>query len=386
MIYKRAGMKIALVAPFFTPFVKSNEYWLATHLAKAGHEVHFITSSAKAPREYDKITGTIDLPFQVRYVKTIASIKENPVVLSLKKFLDDSYNVFLLQEDYPLICHAAFHYARKHHIPVAVSSERYYYPKDILKRLPLHFFDKTVNRRLWKGCNLITTHTHAAKAFLSEIGADGRKISVIPTGVDTQSFIPVNDRSFREKHSVGNKMLILTVARLNEYKGLSYLIQAMEQVVSKNKAVHLIILGKGSQEKALRSLIERLNLQDYITIDTEVISNEKMPAIYSSADLYVQPSIIEPFGIAVLESMACSKPVIGTTVGGMIDTITDKQTGFLVPPANVQALADRIGYLCREQQIRENFGRKGRERALSLFDWTVVIEQYEDAISSIIKA
>jgi len=379
-------MKIALVAPFFTPFVKSNEYWLATHLVRAGHEVHFITSSARAPREYQKVASDIVLPFQVRYVKTVTSIKENPIVLSLREYLDNSYDIFLLQEDYPLICHMAFHYASKHRIPVVISSERYYYPKDILKRLPLCFFDKTVNRRLWRGCNLITTHTRAAKVFLSEIGANETKISVIPTGVDAQSFVPVNDRSFREKHGVGKKMLILTVARLHPYKGLNYLIQSMEQVVNVNKDVHLIILGKGTQEKALRSLIERLNLRDHISIDTEVISNEKMPAVYTTADLYVQPSIIEPFGIAVLEAMACGKPVIGTSVGGMLDTVVDNKTGFLVPPADVYALANRISYLCEEHKLREEFGQRGRDRALSLFDWTVVVRQYENAISRIINA
>jgi glycosyltransferase involved in cell wall biosynthesis len=378
-------MKIAIVAPFFTPFVKSNEYWLATHLARAGHDVHFITSSAKAPREYNKHTGVLALPFQVRYVKTITTLKENPIVLSLREHLDNSYDAFLLQEDYPLICHIAFHYARKHRIPSVVSCERYYYPQDIFKRLPLQFFDKTVNRSLWNGCNLITTHTHAAKAFLSEIGADKTKISVIPTGVDTQSFVPVDDSSFREKHGIGTKLLILTVARLHPYKGLTYLIQSMEQVVSKNKGVHLIILGKGSQEEALRSLIVRLNLQDYITIDTEVISNEKMPAIYSSADLYVQPSIIEPFGISVVEAMSCSKPVIGAAVGGMLDTVVDNQTGFIVPPTDVHQLADRISCLCEKHKLREDFGEKGRERTLSIFDWTVVARQYENAISRIMR-
>ena len=378
-------MKIALVAPFFTPFVKSNEYWLATHLVRAGHEVHFITSSAKAPREYKNVDSTIVFPFHVSYAKTIVSIKEYPVVLSLREYLDDSYDVFLLQEDYPLICHIAFQYALKRRIPVIVSSERYYYPRDLFKRLPLLFLDKTFDRGLWKGCNLITTHTYAAKAFLSKIGADETKISVIPTGIDAQSFVPMKDNSFREKHGAVGKILILTVARLHPYKGLNYLIQSMEQVVSVNKDVKLIILGKGHQEDSLRTLIETLHLQSHITIDTEVISNEKMPAVYNTADLYVQPSVIEPFGIAVLEAMACSKPVIGTSVGGMLDTVVDNKTGFLVPPADIQSLAKRISYLCKDNKLREEFGKKGRDRALSLFDWSVVSRQYENYIRQIIK-
>jgi glycosyltransferase involved in cell wall biosynthesis len=99
-----------------------------------------------------------------------------------------------------------------------------------------------------------------------------------------------------------------------------------------------------------------------------------------------RPSIIEPFGIAVLEAMACGKPAIGTSVGGMLDTVVDNQTGFLVPPADVQSLADRINYLCKDNKLREGFGQRGRDRALSLFDWSVVSRQYENYVSQIIKA
>lgn len=204
--------------------------------------------------------------------------------------------------------------------------------------------------------------------------------------MDAQTFVPMSDSSFRMKHGAEGKILILSVSRLHPYKGLNYLIQSIEQVVSVNKDVHLVILGKGHQEASLRVLIETLHLQNYITIDTEVISNEKMPAVYASADLYVQPSVIEPFGISVLEAMACGKPVVGAAVGGMIDTVVDNQTGFLVPPADVQSLANRISYLCKDNKLREEFGKRGRDRALSLFDWLVVSRQYESYISKIIKA
>jgi glycosyltransferase involved in cell wall biosynthesis len=296
------------------------------------------------------------------------------------------YDIFLLGEDYPLICHIAFHYAKRRRIPVVFYSERYYYPKDLFKRIPLLILDKTMNRSLWKGCNLITTHTNATKDFLVRVGADGRKIFVIPTGVDVQTFVPMSDSSFRLKHGADGKILILSVSRLHPYKGLNYLIHSMEKVVSVNRNVHLVILGKGHQEDYLRSLIETLHLQNHVTIDTEVISNDKMPAVYASVDLYVQPSIIEPFGISVLEAMACGKPVVGATVGGMLDTVVDNQTGFLVSPADVQSLADRIIYLCKDNKLREEFGQRGRDRALSLFDWSVVSRQYEDFISQIIKA
>ncbi len=376
-------MKIAIVTPFFTPFVKGNEYQLASYLARAGHEVHVIASSAKAPREYLESNYDLQLPFQVRYVRTIAALKENPLVLSIDQYMDKDYDILLLQEDYPLICHMAFRFARRNSVPTIVSSERYYYPRDLLKGFPLKALDRTLNRVLWRGCNLITTHTSAAKAFFSSVGAEGSRIRVIPAGVDVETFNPQSEDSFRRKHGAEGKVLILSVARLHPYKGLTYLIRAMEQVVRDNKEVCLIILGKGPQESSLRRLIMALNLEDFVTIDTEVVPNELMPEVYASADIYVQPSIIEPFGIAVLEAMACGKAVIGASIGGMLDTIADGETGFLVPPKEVSSLANRLSHLVNNTALREEMGREGRVRVLSRFDWAVVKGMYEEAIQSI---
>jgi len=376
-------MKIAMVAPFFTPFVKGNEYQLASYLAKAGHQVDIITSSAKGPREYRESSYNPECPFQVRYVKTMAVIQQNPIMLSIRQYMDTEYDVLLLQEDYPPICHLAFRFAKSNLIPTIVSSERYYYPSDPFKGLPLRILDKTLNRRLWKGCNLITTHTTAAKAFFSTIGAEESKIEVIPTGVDVQAFRPLSNDSFRRRQGAGGKVLILSVARLHPYKGFSYLINALEHVVRDNKEVHLTIWGRGPQEDSLRRLIMALNLEDFVTIDTGVVPNELMPEVYASADIYVQPSFIEPFGISVLEAMACGKPVIGTKTGGMLDTIVDGETGFLVAPKEVLALADRLSYLASNAALREEMGRGGRARVLARFDWAIVEGMYEQAIQRI---
>lgn len=378
-------MKIGIVVPFFTPFVKGNEYQLASYLVRAGHEVHIITSSAKAPREYLESGYNLECPFQVRYVKTIAVIKENPIVTSLRRYVDTGYDVLLLQEDYPFICHLAFHLAKRNLIPTILSSERYYYPRDPFKRVPLRLLDKTLNRGLWKGCNLITTHSTAAKAFLTAIGAEESKIEVIPIGVDAEAFTPVTDASFRKKHGAAGKTLILSVARLHPYKGLSYLIQAMERVIRENRDVQLVILGRGPEESSLSKLVAALNLKDFVTIDTDVVPHEMMPAVYASADIYVQPSIIEPFGTSVLEAMACGKAVVSTPVGGILDTVVDGQIGFLVPPGDVLSLAHRLSYLTSDPGLREELGKRARERVLSKFDWMIVSRQYEDAIKSIVS-
>lgn len=81
-------MKVAIVAPFFTPFIKGSDYLLASYLAQAGHEIHFIASTAKAPREYVESNYNLQLPFQVRYARTIATLIENPLVLSIDQYLD----------------------------------------------------------------------------------------------------------------------------------------------------------------------------------------------------------------------------------------------------------------------------------------------------------
>jgi glycosyltransferase involved in cell wall biosynthesis len=85
------------------------------------------------------------------------------------------------------------------------------------------------------------------------------------------------------------------------------------------------------------------------------------------ADIFVCPSLSETFGIVNLETMASGLPIVATSVGAVPETLVENQTGFLVPPGNAEALAQKLSTLVGDNQLREHMGRMARKRAESLF-------------------
>ncbi|HID26757.1 MAG TPA: glycosyltransferase family 1 protein [Methanosarcinales archaeon] len=366
-------MKICIVVPYFTPYVRGNEYGLAQSLTELGHEVTIIASTGKAPREkmVAKNAREFYYEFKVEYLPTILDIGENPIVPSaFIHIFKNNYDLILLQEDYQNICHLAYVAAKIKKIPTILSTERTYYPENFAKRVLLKWFDKTINKIIRNGVEVYTAHCTAAQDFVIKELKVPREVKVIPVGVDINLFYPQKNKNQYLKEG---DFKILTVARLHNYKGLEYLIKAMKIVIAKHPNAKLYILGKGAERENLENLIKDLNLNSNIIFIKESIPNPKMPELYAECDLYVQPSIIEPYGIAVLEAMACGKPVIGTKVGGMLDTIKDGKTGFLVEPRDYKELAKKILEI---HNIKEEFGRSARERVMEGFDWKGIAIKY----------
>jgi len=378
-------MRICIVAPFFTPFVRGNEFGFAQSLTELGNDVTVLTSTARAPREGMVAEGGPELyphDFKVKYLPTILNIGENPITPSVfTNVLKNDCDVVLLQEDYPFICHLAYFVAKIRGIPTVLSTERTYYPGNFARRVALKTFDRTTSKIVRDGVDVMTAHCTAAREFMiKELGVK-REIKVIHVGVDTKLFTPMKSK---EQHLTSGKVKILTVARLHKYKGLDYLIKAMSTVHEEMPGAKLYILGKGPEERNLRTLAKDLSLEDVIEFIKTPIPNHEMPEVYAECDVYMQPSIIEPFGIAVLEAMACGKPVIGTNVGGMMDTIVDGETGFLVKPEDSKGLAERIITLS-DKKLRKKLGKNARERAVEYFDWEPIALKYVEVINKIVR-
>jgi glycosyltransferase involved in cell wall biosynthesis len=176
---------------------------------------------------------------------------------------------------------------------------------------------------------------------------------------------------------------LLTVARLHPYKGLDHLIRAMGIVQKQHPGVVLYIMGRGPSGPDLKQLVSDLKLEKTVRFVETPVPNTQMPPVYSSCDVYVQPSVVEPYGIAVLEAMGCGRPVICSRVGGMTDTVDDGTTGVLVPPANPEALAEKILLLAGDSRRREAMGQAARQRIEGQFDWPVIAGQYMDIITAV---
>lgn len=207
-------------------------------------------------------------------------------------------------------------------------------------------------------------------------------ISKMPTvvwqGVDLQKFYPFSYDTKRKYFTV------LFVGRLTEVKGIKYLLRAIEIIKQHKINVKLKIVGNGPLYKKLLNYVKTHNLQDSVLFIRQVPHN-KLIFFYADCDVFVLPSIVtskgetEALGTAILEAMACGKPVIGSNIGGIREVIENGRNGFLVEPKNPSVLADRIIKLLLDEPIRERFGRNSREIAKK-FSWEKIVLKIENAL------
>jgi glycosyltransferase involved in cell wall biosynthesis len=376
-------MKIGIVVPYFARYVRGNEFGLADGLAKLGADVTVIASKGRALREKmltaDGQAGG-EAGYAVKYLDTPLDAGELPFTPSVYgEVRRGGYDVLLLQEDYQPICHMAYLAAKRQGIPTVLSTERTHFPKGY-KRWALKAFDVTLNAMVRRGATVYTAHCTAARDFVNrELGVPEGRVKVLHVGVDAQLFRP----SEGPTPLADGEIKLLTVARLHPYKGLDHLIRAMAIVHRQHPGVVLYIMGRGPSGPDLKKLAGELIPGDAVRFVETPVPNVQMPPVYSSCDIYVQPSVVEPYGIAVLEAMGCGRPVVCSRVGGMADTVDDGVTGFLVPSADPEALAEKILALATDGGLRKQMGAAARARVERQFDWPVIARQYMDVINAV---
>ncbi len=158
--------------------------------------------------------------------------------------------------------------------------------------------------------------------------------------------------------------LIVCAARLEEEKSVKTLIAAMAILKEKNIAAQCVIAGEGAEKEALQTQIKNANLSE--TVRLLGFRNDVL-SLMNAGEIFVLPSLAEPFGLVILEAMSLGKPVVSTNVGGPPEIVKDGATGVLVPPGDFAALAEALAQLIADKSQREDFGAKGRARYDELF-------------------
>ncbi|MDQ4085797.1 MAG: glycosyltransferase [Actinomycetota bacterium] len=211
---------------------------------------------------------------------------------------------------------------------------------------------------------------------LLELGMDRRRASVVPCGVDVELFTPTVPR----ERTADRPFRLLSVGRLVERKGTDDVVTALsrlpdtELVVAGGPAADALCLDPEVQR--LQELARSLGVEDRVRF-TGGLAREQMPEVFCSSDVVVAVPWYEPFGIVPLEAMACGRPVVGSAVGGMLDTIAPGVTGELVPPRDPERLAAVLGELLADPDRRAAYGAAGPERVRHGYLWDQVAEQTE---------
>ena len=173
------------------------------------------------------------------------------------------------------------------------------------------------------------------------------------------------------------------VGRLIPGKGLLDLIHAWAVVkVRSSRPVRLRLIGDGPQADELRALVLALNLGESVELSGYCAD---VPAKLAQADLFVLPSYREGNSNAILEAMRAGLPIVATSVGGAANQVGREGEGFLVPPGDRQALADRLLALIEDETMRHRLGRSMRQRIEGMFDIAAIATVYEQAYELILS-
>jgi len=209
-----------------------------------------------------------------------------------------------------------------------------------------------------------------------EAGVDPARITVIYSGIDTANVAsPTEGKLIRDHYGLSSiQPVIGTVANLFPRKGYEYLIEALVEIRKKIPDVHCLIVGEGDH-RYRTILMEMVMTRDLDRVVTFAGFQQDIVAHIAALDVFVLPSVMEGFGIVLLEAMAMGKPVVATDVGGIPEVVEDKVTGFLVPPRNGDALAQKILYLLENLQIAVELGQAGRMRAIEKFSVDCTVSQ-----------
>lgn len=200
----------------------------------------------------------------------------------------------------------------------------------------------------------------AVRDVMVNCGVDAAKIHTIPSGTDIERFKnAASDPQFRRGLSGDPAWpVVSTAASLAERKGIRFLLEAAHLLKKSGKPVRVVIAGDGEQRGELQQNADRLS------VECSFLGRySDMPALLASSDIFVMPSLSEGLGVAVLEAMAAGKPVVASAVGGLKESVIDGKTGYLIPPANPQALADALMKLLSNPSLVDQLGSAGQARA-----------------------
>ena len=213
--------------------------------------------------------------------------------------------------------------------------------------------------------HIIAFSPHERDAMARLYGADARKVSLVPCGVDLEVFRPLDQKSVRSRLGLNGEKILLYVGRVEPIKGLDLLVETAAQMDSA-EGVRMMVVGadvNGDREMdRVKQLAKERDLEDKIDFVGQV-DHDDLPLYYNAADVCVVPSYYESFGLVALESMACGTPVVATRVGGLSTIIHHGRTGYLKSWRCPEAFANSVEMIISSDGLQQSMGEAARKRA-----------------------
>jgi len=328
-------LRIVLVSDYYFPHVGGGVERvveeLAHNLLKFGHEVRVVTFNPDGwPSE--EVTDGIEI---VR----IPSVNLQPMVgvpaavnagLGIRRFFEDAdvihtHNIFFLLSFLTALSRPKAPIITTMHVGSLANLSG-------LTGAVGRLYERTVGRFILRKSKAVTVVSPSVAEHAADLGANA-PIQIIPNSVDVERFRPA--AALEGEPETDRSVLFL--GRLSRNKGPQYLIEAIPRVMSEIPEATFAFVGEGPLRASMARRMRELGLNGSVRILGKV--PDVVPMI-QRAGVVVRPSLTEGMPLAVMEAMACGRPILATRVGGTTDLIADGETGILMGPGDVEALED----------------------------------------------
>jgi glycosyltransferase involved in cell wall biosynthesis len=348
------------------PYVIGN---LARHLQRQGHQVIFLYSGRTlCPRKKTTKWGftgfdlNLQMPFGDRHpiISLLLFSLRFPIGLFQLIRLIQKYRIQIVNVHYPAECFFYLAICRRI-LPIRLITSVHgadLFPDGTARAT----YPKTI-KLLLNSSDRIVVPSNAYREDVASIFPQLRgKIVFIHNGVDLAEL----GNPSCDSASIKWPPYILCVAMHNKKKGIDVLLRAFTQIQDKEPELRLVLAGDGPLRSQFEDLARSLSLADRV----EFLGRQERTQVADllhNCEVFVLPSRSEPFGIAIIEAMACKKPVVATTAGGIPEMIENGRNGILVEPDDDRALADALSTVLKDVNLQRQLAENGHATVLECF-------------------
>lgn len=245
-------------------------------------------------------------------------------------------------------------------------------------------------RRLGRA-TAVTVLSQFTRRMLEPWLAPRARIELVPPGVDVAAFHPgVDGAVVRARHDIAaDRPLVVCVSRLVPRKGQDVLVEVWPLVKAAVPGAHLLVVGTGPREAALRTRVRALGLEADVRVVGEVAWDD-LPFYYAAADVFAMPCRtrlggldVEGLGIVYLEAQACGVPVVAGCSGGAPEAVIDGTTGRVVDGTDPGAVSRAIVDLLRDADLRAAMGAAGRAFVERNWTWPVIVHRLDALLADL---
>jgi len=375
-------MRICFVSFEYPPFMSGGAGVYAVHitreLAKMGHDVHIISPSISGQRTHSVESGiSVDrIPiidkrflkapsFWVNLAREFNEIRKDAGGFDILHGNGDSdFSLFKQRIKEPRV-------VTVHHLASLVAQNVTHLNR-LLDLSGETGFTPIIEKAVISRANrIIAVSNFTKKTLFSTYNVSPSKIEVIPNGINVDEYFFSKDVILKCRKMLGldDSVAFLFVGRLNDpRKNLPHLLKAFRITCrDRRKRLKLVLVGSGNQLK-IKKIVYRLGIEKDVLV-LGYVKDSLLRKYYNACDVLVSPSLLEGFGLTILEAMAAGKPVIALNVGAIPELVREGVNGFLIDKQDLRSLANTMSFLADHPDIIESIGVRNREYVANNFSW-----------------